>query len=686
MKAEALLEKLDSLLIRDGDGDGNGNGIHEGRNSASPPPRQIIAYEYERFLAAWVLLTRFPQEQLDRAWEKHGNELSYFATCLLTNIDNDVDIVVDNHALSKNGGDNGGDNLLYTFYIRLVAQVTARLTIPPSKDLRRTLYTSWKRMSTVIVLRDVAVLLSAPKFPNSTIIALNADVYNAFIAWMDHDVAFFSSDVVMKDIWNAHIAAHITINQSAPVLEEENNEKQNESTSIGAQSKFQNNDRIVMLNVLESLLGRPSNAENIYADEVDADDDGGDIYTSGNVQKLIFVIFELHGTKCASEELLSSILLWNSRDTKGEMFNLDLRILWDGWLMKNIGDCISEKNNDTTLLRDPEKMDAIQKLTLAHAVSPNILALRPIAWQTISQIIKTYGWNWIQKSSIKTSICTWCRLACGEWKIQLEEDGNLLTERPNRLTILDGCGRMIISIVQYLVDFDERPDKKIPFGTESLLSIREALEETLSLTSAYLSTSPCANDDIESAIIINLWSELFSEIDLSTSEEAKNRIACLKKLLLVSNDESLVQAVLNVISAHHTDENFLNEVEDFENAVIEASMVFIEKFWKNIAKQDSLTKWYAHDIVRSACFATEILADILPDRIQPVANAIFDAVEFLVESLAIAPTKQRIVLTQSLRLVIDPCAKLLDEVFRDTLPTSDKSYIISSAIKILEEK
>jgi len=685
MKAEAFLDKLDSLLIRDGDGDGDG--IDEGRNSASPPPRQIIAYEYERFLAAWVLLTRFPQEQLDRAWEKHGNELSYFASCLLTNIDNDIDIVVDNHAISKNGGDSGGGNLLYTFYIRLVAQVTARLTTPPSKDLRRKLYTSWKRMSTIIVLRDVAVISAAAKLPNSTIIALNADVYNAFIAWMDHDVAFFSSDVVMKDIWNAHIAAHITINQPAPVLEEENDEKQKESTSIGAQSKFQNDDRIVMLNVLEILLGRPSNAENIDADEVDADEGGGDMYTIGNVQKLIFVIFELHGTKCASEELLSSILLWNSRDTQGEMFNLDLRILWDGWLMKNIGDCISEKKNDTTLLRDPEKMDAIQKLTLAHAVSPNVLALRPIAWQTISQIIKTYGWNSIQKSSTKTSICTWCRLACGEWKIQLEEDGNLLSERPNRLTILDGCGRMIIGIVQYLVDFEERPDKKIPFGTESLLSIKEALEETLSLTSTHLNTSPCVNDDIQSAIIINLWSELFSEIDLSTSKEAKNMIACLRKLLLVSNDESLVQAVVNVISTHHTDENFLNEVvEDFENAVIEATMVYIERFWKNMAKQDSLTKWYAHDIVRSACFATEILAEILPERIQPVADAIFDAVEFLVESLTIAPTKQKIVLTQSLRLVIDPCAKLLNEVFGDTLPTSDKSYIISSAIKILEEK
>jgi hypothetical protein len=672
MKAEALLDKLDSLLIRGGDGDV----VDEGRNSISPSPRQIIAYEYERFLAAWVLLTRFPQEQLDRAWEKHGNELSYFASCLLNNIDNDIDIVVDNHAMSK----NGGDNLLYTFYIRLVAQVTARLTTPPSKDLRRKLYTSWKRMSTIMVLRDVAVISSAAKLPNSTIIALNADVYNAFIAWMDHDIAFFSSDVVMKDIWNAHIAAHITIEQPAPVLEEENGENQKENTSIGAQSKIQNDDRIVMLNVLESLLGRPSNAEKIGADE-----GGGDMYTIDNVQKLIFVIFELHGTKCASEELLSSILLWNSRNTQVEMFNVDLRILWDGWLMKNIGDCISEKKNDTTLLRDPEKMDAIQKITLAHAVSPNVLALRPIAWQTISQIIMTYGWSWIQKSSIKTSICTWCRLACGEWKIQLEEEGNLLSERPNRLTILDGCGRMIISIVQYLVEFGERPDKKIPLGAESLLSIRQALEETLSLTSTYLNTSPCVNDDIESAIIINLWSELFSEIDLSTSKEAKSMIACLRKLLLVSSDESLVQAVMYVISNHHTDENVLSELEDFENAVMEATIVYIERLWKNFARQDSLTKWYAHDIVRSACVATEILAEILPERILQVANAIFDAVGFLVESFTIAPTNQRIVLSQSLRLVIDSCVKLL-ELFGDTLPTSNKSYIISSAIKILEEK
>lgn len=671
MKAEELVNNLDSLLAPDS------VVVEEGRNSISKSPRHIIPHENERFLAAWVLLTRFPQEQLDRAWEKNGNQLSYFAGSLLNNI-YDVDVFENDHPTSNTGGCN---IFLYTCYVRLVAQVTARLTTLPSKELRHQLYNSWKRMSTLIVAMDKAETSSGTvkaKLQNSTIIALSVDVYNAFVAWMDQDISFFSSDSVMQDIWDLSIAAYTPITRSAPELEQENGEKQYDSTTFGVGPKFQSNERKVMLNVLESLLGRPSEAEKIGSDEF-----GGDIYTIRNVQRLIFVIFELQGIECASDEFVSSILVWSIQSNQDESFDPDLRILRDGWLMKNIRNCISRRPNDTDLLRDPEMMDAMQKITLAHVVSPNAHALRPMAWQTISEIMIYYGWSWIQKSSIKNSICTWCRIACGEWKIQLEGDGNSLSQGSTRLSILDGCGKLLITIVQYLVDFDECPYKSIPLGMESILSIRQALEDTLSLTSTYLYTFPCASDDIESAIMINLWSELLSETQLSTAEAASNVMPCLGKLLLFSSDESLVRAVVHVISTHSSKKQFL--LEDFDNSIIHSCIVYLQRFWKNLTKPDFLEKWYSHDIIRSACVATEMLAEHGPEKLQEVSNAIFAATDFLLESLNMRVANQRNKLIQSLQLVVDSCIMLLEQ-FGETFATKNRSYTVSSAIEILKEK
>jgi hypothetical protein len=656
MRSEDLLDKLECLINGDSD-------ALYGKKSISPSPRQIIAYEYERFLVAWVLLTRFPQEQLDVAWEVYGDKLSHFATCLLHN---DVGTDAIDHDMLK----NDDDNLFHTCYMRLVSQVTARLTTPPSKDLRRAIYNSWKKMSMITRARGVDEISS--KLPNSTIIALNVDICNAFIAWMDIDSAFFSTDEVMNDIWNACVAVHTATKQTTPV---------EENTLAGIHSNSQNNERTAMLNVLESVLGRSSEAEKVDADRI-----VGDVYTTGNMQRLMLFIFELQGTKCASDEFVSNILRWRIQNNQGKMHNPELKILWDEWLMKNIVERIPRNKNNSTILRSPEMTDAIQQLALAHVVSPNVLALRPLAWQCVSQIIRTNGWSWIQKSSSQISICSWCQLACGEWKIQLEENGNLPSGRKIRLSILDGCGRVILSVLQHLVDFDERPDKAIPYTAESLSSIRRALQETLSLTSTYLNTTPCVIDDVESAIITNLWSTLFSEIDLSKSEDAKNTIACLRKLLLVSSDQSLVQALVYVLSICYTEDELPNEYADFNNAVREPTLVYMKRFWENIAQPNLLKKWYDHDIIESACVVTEVIAEKRPERIQELKNSVFAAVDFLAESVRAAPTKQRMKLRRSLQPARDLCATLLKH-FGDKLATEEnKSHLISSAIDLLEEK
>ena len=658
MKTEDLLEILDSVLARDSDID------EEGRNSISPSLRQVVPYEHERLLVAWVLLSRFPQEQLDRAWEKHGNELSDFGSCLLTNFDNYVDIFVDDHS----------NNFFYACCTRLVAQVTARLTIPPSEKLRRNVYDSWKHISILLSGRDMAESSTATEAAklDSTIVALSVDVYNALVAWIEHGIAFSPSTILLEDIWNIPIEAYTNTKEFNLAFEEENREKQEAKTPMAAQPKVEENERTMMLNVFESVLRTLSETRKIDAGEKD-----NDIYTIGHLQRLIFIIFELQGTETVSDDLLRSISLW-MRDRQAEMLDPDLRILWDGWLMKNVGEhVISKKSN---LLRDPKLMEAIQNIILAHAVSPNANALRPMAWRTISQIVKSYGWGWVQKSSTRTSVCTWCRLACGEWKIQLE---NEKSDRSNRLSTLDGCGNLIMNIMQYLVDFDERPYQTIPLTTESVLRMKEALEETLFLTSAYLIINSSPNDHIESAIAINLWSELFTEIDLSTLKMTTNVISCFRNLLLVSDDESLVQPALHVVSTYCTEQQALNEVEVFDNSLIDAIAIYIQRYWKNVSQPDYFKKCSGRDdIIHSACVATEIIAEYKPPRFQHVVDAIFEAQQAIVDSFSTEILTQITDLKKSLRPISDTCVTLFEQ-FEEPLPPNTR-LIISSALTILE--
>ncbi len=655
MKTKAFLETVDALLARDGDTS------QEEINCESPSLLQTIPYEHERFLVAWVLLTRFPQDQLDRAWGKHGKDLDRFAQSLLTNFGNGVDIFVRHHDVSKNDGHNF---FFHACCTRLVAQVTARLTTTPSKELRDNIYKSWKQISSLKAIRNTAETSPANEAAilRSTIIPLCVDVYNAYIGWMDQDVPFFSSDLILNEIWKVPIAASTRLRE---LLEEESGEEQKDSSGE-VQPKFKENERTMMFKVLESVLGTSSEDEKMSTDRCEEDS-----YTIGNLQRLIFVIFELKGTDCASFELITSILLW-STTSREDIFDADLTILWDGWLMKTIGERITEEANGMSLLRDPEIMSAIQKLSMAHAVSPDTNTLRPMAWQIISRIMRVCGWRSMHKSSIEASICLWCRLACGEWKIQLEEEG--FSECSYRSSILDGCGKLIITVVQYLVDFHDSPHKPIPLGTESILSLRETLEDTLSLTSTYLNAHL---SDTTPAILIHLWSELFSEITLSASKDASVVFECFRNLLLVSDNECLLPASVHVVTTYCTEDGFLYNVQGLDTTVIDSILLYLERFWKTMATRDSLKKHCGHDTIHSACVATEILAEYQPDKVENVTIAILDVVDFLAES---APD-----LRLTLRLVVDSSIFLFDRFRGSTLAKENLSSKISSAVKILQD-
>jgi hypothetical protein len=645
MDAAKLYEKLDLLLVCDGDGDGDDADAdadvvdQEGTTKLSSS--QVIAYEHERFLVAWVLLTRLSHKHLDEAWGKHGNSLSIFVTHLLSDIEKT----------------RRTDMLLYICYIRLVAQVTARLSTLPSEQLRINLYKSWKYMSTNV----------DDNLFNSTI-ALNIDVCNTFIAWMEQDAFSFSSEVSLSDMWDAQVKISAKLIQ----LQQDDGTKKsmkNENISRETQSNSDDDDddddddAMTMVNVLDSLLATSNDTE---------DDDLS--YTASYLKRLIFGIFELQGTEYASDELVTNILLWIDRNGQEESISLDQKFGWHGWLMKYIGESISNKKKRSTLLREPKEMHVIQNIMLAHVVSPDERALRAMAWQTIIQIIQGYGWSWSEKSTSNVApICTWCRLACGEWKIQLEEELNLWSGS-NRTSILDGCGRLMLSVVQYLVDFEERPDIAIPLDTDGLLHLRQSLEETLYTTSAYLITSN-VDTGVEPTVVINLWSQLFSEIYLPNSEEGKNAVTCFRKLLMASNDVTMMRALAHFLTTVHPKESS-------EQGLIDSIIAYTERSWQTLATPSWLSLCHQHDEIYWACGATEILVDNQPERIHKITISMQQAIRILVESLQSVPSKRKEELLSYLRLVVESYVTIIDQC-----PNTDLTFkdILSRAIEILEK-
>jgi len=659
MKAADLSETVDALLARDSDNH------QEDRNFESSSLLQPLPYGHERFLVVWVLLTRLPQAELDRVWEKHGNDLDHFAHCLLTNLRDGVDIFARSHEVSNK---DGNDFFFQACCTRLIAQVTARLTDIPSKELRRDVYDSWKHISAPETVRNVVETSSSANdeavILRFTTIPLCVDVYNAFVAWIDHDVPF-ESDLVLNDLWKIPI---MTCTRLTEIVEQEDGEKDQKRPKQKRPKQTPLETKTIMFNVLESVLGM--SGENNPG--IDGKDD--DMYTIANLQRLMFVIFELKGTDCVSLELVKSIVLWRT-NSREKILDAEIRILWDGWLLKCIRGRNTEKSNGMNLFRDPEIMDAIQKICMAHAVSPDTNALRPMAWQTISKIMQLHGWKRIDKLSIEASMCTWCQLACGEWKIQLEIDG--CSGFSDRLPILDGCGNLIITIVRYLVDLHDRPHKTVPLKMQSILSLRKALEDTLALTSAYLNEKASTADDTESAIIVHLWSELFSEINLTTSEDAGIVIACFKNLLLLSSNDCLLQPLLHVATTYCTEDGFLDDVDRLDNPVTASMTLYLVRFWNSIKTRDLLNICCQYDVIQSACVATEILAESHHERIESVAIAIVDAVELVARS-----SQQKMRLRESVRLMVDTCI-FLSQRFDGSPFIDNISSKISFAIQMV---
>jgi hypothetical protein len=613
MNSETLAMKLDMLLPPSSGNDEED--VEDGR----------LAFELERFLVAWVLLGRLPEDRLQRAWRKHRKGLAGFARELLLGF--------------RTTTTAADDDELLALYLRLVAQVVARLEDFPV-ELGEVLMITWQDITCTTHSRSVA---------------LNVDIYNALLSWLEGGCSTSDEALILNYVWEAYASVPQRTERGLLASRSVHSEfGQGGSSGVGSNTSSKQK----MKEILNSLLS-----------------DGGAMdreRTEENWRRIALCTFELYG-QAASEELVRKILFWVSipEHLQEDRQPQEMQFDWHEWLMTYVGQHISSCA-DSNLLLEPTSMAIMQNILLAHVVDPGDGALRAMAWQTMNAVVCAYGWDRCSKlSTTESSICVWTRLASGEWRIQLEETHACsATTRP----ILDGCGRLVMSVVQYLVQFDERPDRLIPMDSDALLHLRKSLEEMLYITSEYLKSSN-SDSDIN-PVASQLWSCLFSEIDMSTLITPEPVIACLQRRLSKYEDDLVLLDVASLLNAAQGDQRAHDIALRLQGSIVS----YLDNFWQTLSNPEQMTRW-AQDEVSWACTCMEILDTQSPEVIRNLTIKMTQAMQILLDYLEVwqdaAPQDK---LLSNLRIAAESCQSIVNNA--SIKLTIHESQIVSHALSM----
>ena len=260
-----------------------------------------------------------------------------------------------------------------------------------------------------------------------------------------------------------------------------------------------------------------------------------DNYSPDSWHRLVLLFFDTNSHNAPTNKILD----WIGRNEQQKHLTQEIRFGWHEWIMKFTVESIARKNKQCSYLRDPKAMDILDKIMMAHAVSPVHDALRSLSWQTISSIVHEIGWKWNNKASTNAPICTWTRLASGEWKILLEqvESGEQQQLSPSEMQTLDGCGLLMMDVVEYLTSLDERPDSPLPLEPESLMHLKQSLEDALSITSLFINLYVAKEkaDFVIKTKAIEFWCRIVPEFELDNQRSIDEGFPCLETLS--ANDE-----------------------------------------------------------------------------------------------------------------------------------------------------
>jgi hypothetical protein len=303
-----------------------------------------------------------------------------------------------------------------------------------------------------------------------------------------------------------------------------------------------------------------------------------------------------------------------------------------------------------------------------------------------------------------TTLCTWIRLASGEWRIQLQQTTATTTKNSRASTSTTGnaawlqaislpvghtCARLLMSVVQFLVQLEEQPHQ-MPLSLEALLHLRQSLEQALWTTVEYLST----NDDDDSnsksfsTTAIRLLGTLLMEVDIWDLMEKEQHdstpqaiLECLETILpTIEQDYSLLPGLVNILGDAESDSEKQGQlVKHLSEPLVE----YLEEFWKrDIGLAERLD-----DTIPWACTCTELWASLEDDDFSSKRRLAIALIEWI-QGVVVDPNdliQQQIALSrlQSYLSSVLGCYMTLSKD-REQPPREHESRVIRRALQLCD--
>ena len=543
------------------------------------------------------------------------------------------------------------------------SHASSTITTPPSTEKSKsslgvTLIQEWKRFSKG---NENKSNIRCDNYRETvSTLPIHLDILKALESWMEHDPTVAERLKLLELIWNHFCSLnpsfmsgsiddpskggdHIDIKESLPsygVLG-------SVSSTIESNGTVEPNslsDWELMTLTLDGILQSDivSNAGAPVVNNGEKMDGSFALITTW--RELVLSIFQSYGNEVLPDTMVPLVIEWLTDSNNIRSLSPTVCQAWHEWLLTMIQTRIPydqpfrlqvfQQNGYRTLAQ-------LNQLLLAHVVSPihneSNASLRALAWQTMITLVEACGWQWVlmiataQNSSdfgqadaipsssrlgMAANLCTWIRLASGEWQIQLQaissnssnsvssyamseipissdhrvsatsiggqgsqhatpsdrSNSNIRAgttaggaspgwQQATALPVGNACARLMIGVVHFCVKLEEQqhhPKRRMPqLSVDALFHLRASLQTSLFTTVEYLQLQH------QEQQLADSWSDYEKPVlrqSISSASSASFETIAVRLLgtLLMEIDIWLLQPSVDVISGGGDDSIQIN--------------------------------------------------------------------------------------------------------------------------------
>jgi hypothetical protein len=555
----------------------------------------------ERYLVALVLLTRVHDADLYVTfWESHP-KLVTFCNGLLQD--------------SRGNNDNAGESL--ELYSRLVAQLVDRM--PPSR-----LSTTVQELSQALL-----IVLDRRREQKISLGAADVEITRSLNVWFEILEDRSIADGVLTSVWERYSGL---MKNGTKSTDETKATSTDDATTVKVKVDDLQSAHGIMIRTLTKLLD-----DGVDPSHHQQDKDLWRIWQCENI-----ALFLQQGMRVAEEKVPSfwiPALRWwlesnpgskKNAETSSPRISLENRRSWAEILLLCARNTALLPSFQTQLAEDTTLAKDLTRLILTCVVSnEGSDRLRSSAWSTSATLVQSCGWEWLLGAAATTqsqddaakksglghaaSLCTFVRLAIGEWKIQLgllvAETCTSSTPSEERLLLVQACAQVIVQAVQFVVQLADRMDQaaddeteSLPLSGDALIHLRQSLDEALNLAVQYLGLAEQRVLSVDGPVV-RVLGTLLTEFDvfehqISTKEQEGNEILQALRVALDIHDlecqEDLLPCLALVLSSSEGDEAKVAMLEEYQ-LLGEPLVNFLEAYWKHASNLSSIE--YAYKVV-----------------------------------------------------------------------------------------